>query len=142
MTTMTIKQGDWATLSKFAYPVRKQVFVVEQGVPDSLEWDDADHTSLHAVAFDANGTALGTGRLLPDGRIGRMAVLASARGLGVGARLLDSLMHAAVQRGDRRLVLSAQVQAEGFYGKFGFVRFGAEFVEADIPHIEMEHLVP
>ncbi len=137
---INVKLGDWREQQSQAYAIRKDVFVLEQKVPDELEWDDMDQHSIHAIAYDDNGVAVGTGRLLPDGRIGRMAVLASARGLGVGAHLLETLMQAARQRGDRRLVLSAQVQAEGFYGKFGFTRCGDIYTEADIPHIEMEFL--
>jgi predicted GNAT family N-acyltransferase len=139
--TITVKLGDWNTQKPNAYAIRKAVFVIEQSVPDEMEWDEFDLHSVHAVAFNEKGVAIGTGRLLPDGRIGRMSVLASARGLGVGGLLLEALMQASRQRGDQRNMLSAQVQAEGFYGRYGFVRCGAEFVEAGIAHIEMDYLV-
>jgi len=140
--TITIRLGDWDALKDLAYPVRKAVFVIEQSVPEELEWDDMDRHSIHAVALSADGSAIGTGRLLPDGRIGRMAVLSGARGRKVGALLLTSLMQCARQRGDRRLVLSAQEQAAGFYERYGFERTGEEFVEAGIRHIEMAHMLP
>ena len=83
------------------------------------------------------GTPIGCGRLLPDGHVGRMAVLASWRGRGVGAALLTRLVAAAQARGDARVVLNAQVQAMPFYARFGFAPVGAPFVEAGIPHQAM-----
>ena len=54
--------------------IRFDVFVKEQGVDPSLEIDGQDPDCLHAIAY-TDGKAAGTGRLLPDGHIGRMAVL-------------------------------------------------------------------
>ena len=77
------------------------------------------------------------GRLLPDGQIGRMAVLKDARGSGVGARMLTVLAGAARARGDREAVLSAQTHALDFYRKQGFVEEGAQYLDAGIPHQTM-----
>jgi predicted GNAT family N-acyltransferase len=77
---------------------------------------------------------LGTGRLLPDGHIGRMAVLRQARGAGVGSALLRALMQAARARGDREVMLSAQTHALPFYERFGFVAEGEAYDDAGIPH--------
>lgn len=97
-----------------------------------------DEVCIHAVAFDENDVPVGTGRLLPDGHIGRMAVLKSARGKGVGAAMLNALIEEARQRGDRAVMLNAQAQAKPFYERFGFAREGEEFMEAGIPHIHMQ----
>jgi len=129
--------GDWETVGRHARPIRFEVFVVEQGVPEELEWDDMDAMSIHAIAFDGNGKALGTGRLLPDGHLGRMAVRKAARRRGVGAALLHALIQCARKRGDKTIVLHAQTHAEQFYLKHGFRREGAEFMEAGIPHVAM-----
>lgn len=131
--------GNWATQQKDAQPIRYEVFVIEQKVPVELEWDDMDKVCLHAVAYDEQGQAIGTGRLLPDGHIGRMAVRIMARGTGVGGALLEALMTQAKERGDRFVLLSAQTHAEQFYQRYGFVREGEEFTEAGIPHIQMRH---
>jgi predicted GNAT family N-acyltransferase len=128
---------DWDAARDRARPIRYQVFVLEQGVPVELEWDDADAVSLHALAFGAAGEVIGTGRLLPDGHVGRMAVLAPWRGRGVGAALLRALLDAARGRGMTRAVLHAQTQAAAFYGRFGFAPEGKEYLEAAIPHITM-----
>lgn len=129
-----VELGDWAAMRSRAEPVRRAVFVEEQKVPAEIELDEFDAVSLHAVAFDGAGRVVGTGRLLPDGHIGRMAVLRQARGVGVGGALLAALMQAARARGDREVVLSAQTHAMPFYRRFGFVAEGDEYDDAGIPH--------
>lgn len=131
--------ADWATLQKDAQAIRYEVFVIEQKIPADLEWDAADAECLHAVAYDGNGKAVGTGRLLPDAHIGRMAVLATARGLGVGAKILRALMVEAQARGEQAVRLNAQQSAENFYLKEGFARDGEIFEESGIPHVSMAY---
>jgi len=121
----------------FARPVREKVFIEEQGVSRELEWDEWDERSEHAVARDSKGRAIGTARLMPEGRIGRMAVLAEWRGQGVGAALLGALLALARERAMPRVMLHAQTHAAGFYRRFGFSERGGEFWEAGIPHVEM-----
>ena len=129
--------GDWETQRKDAQAVRYEVFVLEQKVPLDMEWDEMDARCVHAVAYDEGGKAVGTGRLLPDGHIGRMAVRRPARGAGIGGRMLEVLVDAARRRGDREVMLNAQTQAEAFYQRYGFLREGEVFMEAGIPHIHM-----
>ncbi len=132
-----IEEGDWASLATLAGPVREQVFVAEQGVPADMEYDEADPVSLHVLACGPAGEAIGTGRLLPDGHIGRLAVLPQWRGKGVGRALMCHLMEAARRRGITELALNAQTAAAGFYERLGFVATGSVFIEAGIPHIAM-----
>jgi predicted GNAT family N-acyltransferase len=129
--------GDWDSVREHAQALRIEVFVVEQGVPVELEWDEADEVSIHAVAFDDEDQPVATGRLLPDGHIGRMAVRKSARGQGIGAEVLRALLAEAQRLGHRELVLHAQTHAAEFYLKHGFRIHGDEFMEAGIPHLEM-----
>jgi predicted GNAT family N-acyltransferase len=136
---INITLNNWKIQKTAACLVRTQVFINEQHVPPELEMDAMDELSIHALATEADGTPIGTGRLLPDGHIGRIAVLASARGTGVGAQLVRRLMQVAKERGDQRVILSSQRQAEGFYRKLGFVVIGEEFMEAGIAHIDMEY---
>lgn len=117
--------------------VRHRVFVVEQGVPESLEWDGRDGEALHLLALDGAGEAVGTARLLPEGRIGRMAVLPGHRGRGIGGRLLQTLLEEARRRGLDRLELHAQCQVVDFYRRYGFLPIGEEYLEAGIPHRRM-----
>lgn len=142
--TLRIALGDWATQKPEAQAIRYEVFVLEQKVPLEMEWDEMDAQCLHAVAFmaDDDGAehAVGTGRLLPDGHIGRMAVRKDARGAGVGAALLLALMQQARLRGERQVALSAQSHAEEFYARYGFVREGEQYQDAGIPHVHMRHI--
>lgn len=134
-----IRTGDWKTLGEHARAVRYQVFIIGQNIPVELEWDEMDAVSLHAVAYDESGHAIGTARLLPDHHIGRMAVLAAMRGQGVGGMLLQTMMAAARERGAPEVVLNAQVTAMPFYRRHGFVEEGNEFDDAGIPHKLMRH---
>jgi len=134
---LRIELGDWESMRDRAVPVRYTVFVEEQKVPVEIELDEFDPSSLHAIAFGADESVLGTGRLLPDGHIGRMAVLRQARGAGVGSALLRALLQAARMRGDREAILSAQTHAIPFYERFGFVAEGEEYDDAGIPHRAM-----
>ena len=117
--------------------IRTRVFIHEQRVPVELEQDGLDPNCLHALAQDAAGNSVGTGRLLPDGRIGRLAVLQEQRGRGIGAALLRALMTAAHQRRLREVHLHAQAHAVAFYERHGFRREGEPFCEAGIPHMQM-----
>lgn len=137
-----IEDGDWASLKQLAGPVRDAVFVTEQGVPAEMEYDEADPVSLHVLARGPTGEAIGTGRLLPDGHIGRVAVLPEWRGKGVGTALMSRLMTAAREQGMTLLALNAQVAATDFYRRFGFETEGTEFMEAGIPHLAMARMLP
>ena len=133
-----VRLADWARDVDALRRIRHEVFVVEQQVPADLEWDGTDGDCRHALAEDAAGRPIGCGRLLADGHVGRMAVLAPWRGRGVGAALLGLLVEEARRAGQRRVVLNAQTRALGFYACHGFVPFGEEFVEAGIAHRAME----
>ena len=132
--------ADWDTQQRHARAVRDEVFINEQNIPLALEWDEMDCVSLHAVVLDEAGRAIGTGRLLPDCHIGRMAVTSAMRGAGIGGAILDALMQEARKRGDKAVLLNAQIHAEAFYARHGFVREGQEFIEAGIPHIRMRRM--
>jgi predicted GNAT family N-acyltransferase len=135
-SAFNVRRADWARDESSLRAVRTQVFVREQGVPVALEWDEFDARSVHVLA-EAGLQAIGTGRLLPDGYIGRMAVLAPWRGRGVGSALLLTLIGMAREAGHREALLSAQVHAATFYERFGFARRGGEYLEAGIPHVNM-----
>ena len=124
-----------------ALPLRRAVFVDEQGVPDDLEADGRDAQATHAVAYNCLGLALATGRLLERepgvAQIGRMAVLPGMRGDGIGRKVLDALLAAARSAGCRKVVLHAQASALSFYRRAGFVERGAPYEEAGIAHVDM-----
>jgi len=132
-----IEQADWATQRRELLAVRHAVFVDEQGVPAAMEEDEHDRTALHLLARAPDGRPIGTARLLPDGHIGRMAVLPAWRNRGLGSELLRHLVRIARERGLSRLVLHAQCHAQPFYQRLGFVAEGEIFDEAGIAHRRM-----
>jgi YbgC/YbaW family acyl-CoA thioester hydrolase len=136
-----VRVGAWSELGGDAQAIRTAVFVREQKIPAELEWDVADEGCTHAVAYNRFGVALATGRLLEHvpgvAKIGRMAVVQTMRGSGIGGALLDTLMRAARERGEREVLLHAQMTAAPFYSRAGFVQRGPVFEEAGIPHVEM-----
>jgi predicted GNAT family N-acyltransferase len=134
--TLELTLGDWATMQALVQPIRITVFVEEQGIDPALEWDDADAVSIHCLAR-LDGMPVGTGRLLPDGHIGRMAVRRPARRSGLGGAILLTLLKAAGERGDRVVELSAQRYVEAFYRRHGFVAEGEPYLEAGIEHVRM-----
>ncbi|NRF69797.1 YbgC/FadM family acyl-CoA thioesterase [Aquincola sp. S2] len=136
-----VRVGGWDELGAQAGAIRAQVFVEEQKIPAEMEWDAADASCVHAVACNRFGAPLATGRLLEHvpgvAKIGRMAVLSSMRGSRIGRAVLDALMQAARERGDREALLHAQMSAAPFYLRAGFTTRGPVFEEAGIPHVEM-----
>lgn len=133
-----VRLADWVRDQAALQQIRRVVFVEEQRVPEALEWDGIDGDCRHVIAENAAGQPIGCARLLPDGHIGRVAVLASARGQGVGDALLERMISLAVELGYPRVVVNAQTHAVAFYARHGFVAFGPEFDDAGIPHRAME----
>ncbi|RQP05086.1 MAG: GNAT family N-acetyltransferase [Paracoccus sp. BP8] len=121
--------------------IRREVFIVEQNVPEAEEWDGRDGAAIHLLARDDSGRALGTARILVEGatgKIGRVAVLKSARGTGTGAALIRAALdELRALPGVTRAKLGAQTHAIGFYEKLGFAAYGPEYDDAGIPHRDM-----
>jgi predicted GNAT family N-acyltransferase len=129
-----------------AFALRRQVFVVEQRVPEDLERDEHDRGADHVVAHDEEGRLVATGRLVRiaarTGKVGRMAVAAGARGRGAGAAVLAELERIAAERGLEEIVLHAQISAKGFYDRAGYSTEGEVFQEAGIEHVLMRKRLP
>ncbi len=122
-----------------AWAIRRAVFIEEQHVPEEEEMDAEDADAFHALALDGQ-RPVGCGRMVShDGyvKIGRMAVLRERRGQGIGRSILEFLMGHAKRQGFGRAVLHAQLTAEGFYLKNGYIPEGEVFEEAGIPHQRM-----
>ncbi|MCY0963099.1 MULTISPECIES: GNAT family N-acetyltransferase [unclassified Streptomyces] len=136
------------------FAVRTEVFVVEQSVPESIEYDAYDAIAVHVLAEGPDGEPLGTGRLLhgpealgktgaPEiGSLGRLAVAKSARGLGVGAALVRAIEAEAARLGLAAVDLGAQTHALAFYERLGYEAYGPEFQDAGIPHRSMRRRLP
>lgn len=134
--TLEIRPADWTRERAQIRSVREAVFVREQQVAPDIEWDDQEDSAQHFLVL-RDGVAIGTGRLLPSGKIGRMAILKIERGSGLGARLLVHICEFAQRRGATSVYLHAQCHAEDFYRKAGFLAEGEVFSEANIPHVKM-----
>jgi predicted GNAT family N-acyltransferase len=120
--------------------IRQQVFIDEQGVDESLEWTDQDADYIYVLAQDEDQAPIGTGRVLVQSdvaTIGRMAVLPHWRSLGIGSAILSRLIEIAKTYEAETFVLSAQVQAIGFYQSHDFVASGEVYLDAGIEHRKM-----
>ena len=120
--------------------IRNQVFSIEQGIDAAIDLDGRDGNSIHALV-QSNGRYVATGRLLPDGHIGRLAVLKSFRNNGLGRMALKALENEAKRQGLKTICLAAQKPAVDFYEKQGFVTTGPPFYEVGIEHINMEKAI-
>ncbi|MFI6155631.1 GNAT family N-acetyltransferase [Kitasatospora sp. NPDC051170] len=145
--TASIRTASGEADLALVWEVRRAVFVVEQHVPEELEWDEYDATSVHLLALAEDGAALGTARLIfgeqawketggVAGRVllGRLAVVGAARGTGLGARLVRAIEAEARERGAAEVELHAQVRALGFYERLGYVAEGPVYDSVGIPH--------
>ncbi len=128
---------DWQQAKSVAKMIRRTVFIVEQQVPESEEWDNEDNTALHVLAF-LKGKPVGTARLTKAGKIGRMAVLKAYRNQGIASLMLSKLINVAKLQGLTTIALHAQTHAQRFYAKRGFVADDDTFLEAGIEHIKMQ----
>jgi predicted GNAT family N-acyltransferase len=137
-TPFTVSLVNWHDGEPLLRAVREAVFVREQSVPQELEWDGMDDGSRHALALSLNGEAIGCGRILPNGHIGRIAVLPQWRNMRVGTAIMEALLDEAHARGYRQVDVHAQTQAIPFYHIFGFAEYGKEFMDAGMPHRKMK----
>lgn len=129
-----------------AFAIREIAFIEEQRIAPEIERDVADESAFHVLAYEHNH-AVGTGRLVVDvpiegepgrwGRIGRIAVMKSSRGKGLGKQILDALESEAARRGLDAVMLHAQIWLRGFYERSGYTAVGESFEEAGLPHIRM-----
>lgn len=120
--------------------VREQVFIQEQHIDPEIEFDGLDTQAVHVLVVDGE-QPLGTGRILANGHIGRIAIMQAARGQGLGVKVVRALVEYAKQQGYPKVDLGAQTHAVDFYRKLGFTLYGDEFMEANIPHQAMVMLL-
>ncbi len=132
--TFPLVSIDWRHGRHDLTAVRQAVFVEEQGIAPAIEFDEADALASHFLAWDWQGRPVACARLLAEGRVGRMAVIPSARGRGLGARLLQAVIEEARRRGWFELRLAAQLGAADFYARAGFAPVGDRFESAGIDH--------
>jgi predicted GNAT family N-acyltransferase len=133
---------NWAESEELIKPIRYQVFIVEQQIPEDEEWDGDDFVAIHALAFE-NSIPIATGRLIINevdqvkAKIGRMAVLENYRSQGYGRAILKKLIDLGKEKGVQVFTLHAQISAISFYASEGFLSVGLIFDEVNIPHQKM-----
>ena len=133
----TVSLVSWHDGEPLLRAIREAVFIREQGVPAELEWDGLDETCRHALALSSKGNAIGCGRMLANGHIGRMAVLPEWREQKVGTAIMEAFLDYARTHDYKQADVDAQTYAVPFYRTFGFVEQGEEFMDAGLPHIKM-----
>ncbi|MBI3478759.1 MAG: GNAT family N-acetyltransferase [Nitrosomonadales bacterium] len=133
----TVSLVSWHDGEPLLRSIREVVFIREQGVPTELEWDGLDESCRHALALSHQGDAIGCGRMLPNGHIGRIAVLRQWRKQKVGTAIMEALLDYARAHDYPQVDVDAQTYAVPFYRNFDFVEQGKEFMDAGLPHIKM-----
>lgn len=136
---MYIKWKKGFTDFEDAYSVRRQVFILEQNVPEDIEVDGFDSVAEHIVIYDAE-RPIATGRMFPKGDsviLGRICVLREYRGMDLGRILMERMLEKAEVMGPKEIKLDSQLYAIEFYRRFRFRERGGIFKDAGIDHIEM-----
>jgi predicted GNAT family N-acyltransferase len=135
--SFTVSLVSWHDGEPLLKSVREQVFIREQGISPELEWDNLDEGCRHALALSHKGDAIGCGRMLADGHIGRIAVLPQWRKQKVGTAIMEAFLDYARAHDYPQVDVDAQTQAVQFYRSFDFVEEGKVFMDAGLPHIKM-----
>ncbi len=140
---ISIQITHWDEAKSHVMPIRREIFIIEQQVPEELEWDEFDQDALHAIVKKEQDI-IGTARLIIDGqdaRIGRMAIKKDFRGQGIGQEMLEALVTKSLELHVTLIKLHAQVHAVSFYAKLGFEAHGEIFSEAGIDHVNMQKVL-
>ena len=124
------------------FAIRRKVFVEEQKIPDSIEFDGYDSEAMHVIVYEEAGSkiAVATGRIIYNGQdcqIGRVAVLKEFRGKKYGDFTVRMLLNKAFTAGINEVTINCQQSAEEFCSKIGFHRVGCNFTEAGISYCKM-----
>ena len=140
MSEIEIKIADFDKEFSAIEHIRTSVFIKEQKVPNDLEWDEYDESSVHILAYYEE-IPVGTARLLKDGHIGRMSVLKPYRNRKIGKNMLKYILEIAKDKSLNNIELSAQEHAVDFYKKFGFTVTSNVYLDAGIPHYDMKYTI-
>jgi predicted GNAT family N-acyltransferase len=130
-------EGKWSDLKPQLVQIRTEVFIHEQHVPVYIEWDEFDEDAIHLLALDEKNQPVGCARILKHGRVGRMAVIKSWRGTGLGKLILDKAIEICRRLNMPKINISSQTHAIKFYEKAGFVITSEAYIDANIWHVDM-----
>ena len=136
---MEIKIATTIEYLDICYKLRDIVFVQEQNVPIEEEKDELDKTAVHFLLFKG-GAPIGVGRLVSKGntaKIGRFCILKEHRKKGAGLFFMKEIMDYCKKQKFKKISISAQEHALGFYEKLGFKICSGKYIDANIPHFDM-----
>ncbi|MBD6619291.1 GNAT family N-acetyltransferase [Komarekiella sp. 'clone 1'] len=140
MSNLVIKVAELPDEFPAVAAIRQSVFQEEQGVNPALEFDGKDEISEHLIAY-LNKEAVGTARIRyldeQTVKIERLAVLSTARGQGLGKKIMEKALEIIASKKISEVVIHAQYYVKGLYQKLDFVEEGEMFEEADILHVTM-----
>ncbi|WP_341529202.1 GNAT family N-acetyltransferase [Nostoc sp. UHCC 0302] len=140
MSNLVIRVADLPQDFPAIQAIRKSVFQQEQGVDPALEFDGKDEISEHLIAY-LNQQAVGTARIrYLDGKtakLERLAVLHTARGQGIGKKIMEKALEVIASKNILEVVIHAQEYIKNLYQKLNFVEEGEVFEEAGILHVIM-----
>lgn len=131
------KQVDWLTAASEIMDIRRKVFVIEQRFDKEVICDMYDHDCCHILVSTEDGEFVGCGRLVADGRVGKIAVLINHRGNGIGTNILSSLINIAKNRHIENLVLNAEKELTPFYDQQEFHADGPVYMKSGVPYQRM-----
>lgn len=143
MSNLIIKIADLPEEFPAIAAIRKSVFQEEQGVNPALEFDGKDEISQHLIAY-LDQKAVGTTRIRyldeKTAKIERLAVLSTARGQGIGKKIMENALQIIASKNVREVVIHAQESVKVLYQKLNFVEEGEIFEEAGILHVKMRKI--
>jgi len=125
---------NWLASADEIMDVRRKVFVIEQRFHKEIVCDHIDHKCFHILVRDENNQAIGCGRLSPDGRVSKIAVIISHRSIGIGSRILGELIKLAKQSHIDNLTLNAETDLTKFYFQKKFSVDGPVYMKQGVPH--------
>ncbi len=144
MDNLVIKVAEFSSDFPTIQHIRYLVFQVEQGVSADLEFDGNDEAADHLLAY-LDGQPVGTARIrrltAQTAKVERVAVLKTARGLGIGKQLMLEAFAFLGATHVSTIQINAQAAVQAFYQRLGFEAEGELFVEAGIPHVKMKKLL-
>ena len=121
------------------YFIRDKVFTEEQNISKEVSHDDDDTSSWHVIVYE-DSKPIGTGRIIYINNtflIGRIAVLKSFRGQGIGDLIVRKLIFFGFEHGETRIEVHSQLHAVDFYKRIGFEAYGDVYKESGVDHISM-----
>ncbi|WP_416304922.1 GNAT family N-acetyltransferase [Neptunicella sp. SCSIO 80796] len=135
--TLRAKSVDWKNAKDKLTQLREKVFVCEWRIPRDIEFDQQDPRSLHVLIFDEQETPIATGRITPEGEMGRVAVDRHCRHPEVYQKLFKALLKLARKQHIDAVIVQCELEGIDYYQRQGFQPVGTVYMDAGIPRQRM-----